>query len=571
MDFLETYSPRMNDKINCAQAHQPNLIRLAGKAIGFMMFLFLVQNSVVKATDRQFKIEKKYLNIPVGDRARMKLFKIKVNGLSRREFPVQLAEDSVNYWIFIDVTEFKGQTITLSCPATQKALSRIYQDDRINGEDSLYTESLRPQVHFTVKRGWSNDVNGPIYLNGQYHLFWQAFPFGKLWNTGYMYWGHATSTDMLHWTELAPALMPDSLGSPWSGTAVIDKNNDAGWGKNTMVLYYTAYDLTSFKQVQCMAYSTDEGKTFTRYALNPIIDSNWEMQTNDTRDPKVFYYEPTKTWVMVLFERDGLSFYNSTDMKKWQKQSHFKGLWECPDFFELPVDGNTKNKKWVLHGGSADYFIGSFDGKTFTPETQRLRYAIGNSDRDILYAAQSFENMPGNRRVQIAWGRVTHPNMPFTQMMLFPTEFTLRTTTGGMKLVANPIREIETLHTNANKWTSLKASEANDNLAKFNSGAYHIKAKFTIGKNDSLRLNYNGNEILNIAGNDCKPGDNTVEIILDKTSSEIFINGGERYIVERLSIFNKQGLIFMSPQNSINISQLELYEMKPVWNTINNK
>ncbi len=559
----------MNDKINCAHEYQPNLIRLAGKAIGIVIFLFLIQNGIVKATDRQFKIEKRYLNIPVGDRARMKLFKININGLSKREFPVQLAEDAVNYWIFIDVTEFKGKTITLSCPATEKALGRIYQDDRINGEDSLYKESFRPQVHFTVKRGWSNDINGPIYFNNQYHLFWQAFPFGKSWNTGYMYWGHATSKDMLHWTEHEPALMLDSLGSPWSGTAVIDKNNDAGWGKNTMVIYYTAFDLTSFKQVQCMAYSTDEGHTFKRYSRNPVIDSNWEMQTNDTRDPKVFYYEPAKTWVMVLFERDGMSFYNSADMKKWQKQSHFMGLHECPDFFELPVDGNTNNKKWVLHGGSADYFIGSFDGKIFTPETPRMRYAVGKSDPDILYAAESFANMPDNRRVQIAWGRIAHPNMPFTQMMLFPTEFSLRTTAEGIKLVANPIREIETLHTTSNKWTSLKAGEANDKLAKFISGAYHIKAKFTIGQNDSLRLKYNGNEILSIAGNECKPGENTIEIILDKTSSEIFINGGEHYVVERLTKFNKQGLTFTCPQNSINISQLELYEMKSVWNTIN--
>ena len=198
-----------------------------------------------------------------------------------------------------------------------------------------------------------------------------------------------------------------------------------------------------------------------------------------------------------------------------------------------------------------------------------MRYAIGKSDPDILYAAQSFANMPDNRRVQLAWGRVTHPNMPFTQMMLFPTEFSLRTTATGIKLVANPIREIETLHAASYKWANLKAGAANDKLAKFNSGAYHIKAKFTIGQNDSLRLNYNGNEILSIAGNDCKPGDNTMEIILDKTSSEIFINGGEHYVVERLSIFNKQGLTFTCPQNSINISELELYEMKSVWDTIN--
>ena len=134
-------------------------------------------------------------------------------------------------------------------------------------------------------------------------MYWQAFPFGLSWNTGYMYWGHATSKDMLHWTEHAPALMLDSLGSPWSGSSVIDKNNDGGFGKNALVIYYTAYDLTSFKQVQCIAYSIDGGKTYHRYKGNPVLDSNWDVDSKDTRDPKVFYYEPTQTWVMVLFER----------------------------------------------------------------------------------------------------------------------------------------------------------------------------------------------------------------------------------------------------------------------------
>ncbi|MEO8414667.1 MAG: hypothetical protein ABI472_13460, partial [Ginsengibacter sp.] len=148
----------------------------------------------------------------------------------------------------------------------------------------------------------------------------------------------------------------------------------------------------------------DNGKTFIRYKRNPVIDSNWELMSNDTRDPKVLWYEPSKRWVMVLFEKDGLSFYNSTNMRNRTRQSHFVGLYECLDFFELPVDGDTANMKWVLHGGSSDYFIGHFDGSTFTPETPKQFYAEGSSERrgDLLYAAESFENMPDNRRVQIA-------------------------------------------------------------------------------------------------------------------------------------------------------------------------
>lgn len=405
-----------------------------------LTIVFMINVSNAFTQEIKLNITKPYLNLPIAKQAKINLVKLKVNGSIKREFPAQIAGDTVNYWTFIDVTEFMGQTITLDCPVSSKALSRIYQDTQINGSDSLYQESHRPQYHFTVKRGWCNDINGPVFYNNQYHLFWQFFPFGLEWNTGYMYWGHAVSKDLLHWEELAPALMLDHLGSPWSGSAIIDKKNDGGWGKDAMVLYYTAYDFHSSKQVQCIAYSNDEGKTFKRHIENPILDSNEEMNTTHTRDPKVFWHQPSKHWIMVLFEKDGMSFYNSKDMKSWEKQSHFEGLHECPDMFELPVDGDVKTKKWILHGASADYFIGRFDGKVFTPESDKLRYAEGGNSRwgDHLYAALSFENMPDDRRVQIAWGRIDHPGMPFIHAMLFPTEFTLKTTTQGIRLFANP-------------------------------------------------------------------------------------------------------------------------------------
>ncbi len=285
------------------------------------------------------KINKKYLNIPIGKDARMKLMDISTKGVSKRQFGIQLAEDTVSYWIYIDVSEFAGQTITLSCPVGSAGFKRIYQDDKINGADSLYHESNRPQFHFSVKRGWSNDVNGPVFYNGQYHLFWQAFPFGVDWNVAFMYWGHATSKDLLHWEELAPSLLLDTLGSPWSGTAVIDHNNDGGWGKDALVLFYTAFDWVSNEQVQCIAYSTDNAKTFTRYKNNPIINSHLEVGSQHTRDPKVLWHEPSHRWVLVLFEDDGMSFYNSTDMKSWKKTSHLKDYMNARTFL---------NYRWMM-------------------------------------------------------------------------------------------------------------------------------------------------------------------------------------------------------------------------------
>lgn len=537
----------------------------------FLSICFLFNFSFVFANKIGMEIKKPFLNIPIGDEARMKLVNIIVDGEVKREFPVQLAEDSIDYWIYIDVSEFIGQTITLSCPATSESLTRIYQDDRIVGADSLYNESNRPQYHLTVKRGWSNDINGPIYHNNQYHLFWQSFPFGLKWNTGFMYWGHAVSKDLLHWEELPHALMLDSLGSPWSGSAVVDKNNDGGWGKDALVLYYTAFDRVSGKQVQCIAYSIDDGKTFTRYKGNPIIDSNQEMGTNHTRDPKVFWHDPTKHWVMVLFEDKGMSFYNSKDMKKWQKQSHFTGLHECPDFFELPVDGDSTKKKWVIHGGSPEYFVGDFNGKTFTPTSEKLRYAEGIKEGwgDIVYAALTFENMPNDRRVQIAWGRVQHPGMPFTQMMLFPTEFSLKTTDDGIRLFANPIKEIEELHLKKNKWSSLTLTDANNKLKDLKQAPLHVKIDFTLDKGKIFRLRYLGTEILNLSSDELPEGQNKLEILLDKTVAEIFLNNGARYIVKEVkdnNIKSKDILVFDSlDKYGPTLKNLEVYEMKSIW------
>jgi fructan beta-fructosidase len=538
------------------------------KLLFWFTSIFMIIGITVFSTERKLKITHHYLNIPIGYQARMKLVEIKLNGKMEREFPVQLAEDSINYWIYIDVSEFKGKSVTLNSPASSKSLNRIYQADQINGSDSMYHESNRPQFHFTVKRGWSNDVNGPIYYKDQYHLFWQAFPFGLSWNTGFMYWGHAVSTDLLHWQELPSALMLDSLGSPWSGSSVIDKNNDGGFGKDALVLIYTAYDRVSNKQVQCIAYSTDNAKTFKRYSGNPVIDSNWEMESNDTRDPHVFWHEPSKHWIMVLLEKDGMSFYNSIDLKNWVKQSHFKGLWECPDFFELAVDGDAQNKKWVLHGGSPEYMIGTFDGLKFTPESAKLRYCeeVNEDQGDLLYASQSFANMPDNRRVQMAWGRIEHPGMPFTQMILFPTEFTLKSTPNGIRLVANPVKEIEKLHQISHEWKSVTIASANEELARIKPGPLHLKLHFTLNNGNAIRLIYRGNELINLASHALLDGENTLEILLDKTVAEIFVNNGTRYLVKNLPIKkNNEGLRFESLKDGQTINQLEIYEMKSIW------
>ena len=536
------------------------------------LLTLVIFSITLHAQTRTIKIQNPYLNIPISRQSKMQVFAIEINGATAREFPAQLAEQKPDYWTFLDVTEFKGKTITLSGPVSPAALKRIYQSDKIHDAATLYKEPNRPQFHFTVKRGWSNDVNGPIFLNGQYHLFWQAFPFGDTWDTGFMYWGHAASKDLLHWQELPAALMLDKLGSPWSGSSLIDHNNSGGWGKDALVLFYTAFDRHTKKQVQCIAYSTDNGTTFTHYSGNPILDTNTEVGSNDTRDPHVFWYEPTKHWVMVLFEKDGLSIFNSTDLRSWTRKSHFKGLYECPDLFELPIDGDPKQTKWILHGGSSSYYIGSFNGESFIAESPELHYAEGKNLRgdDALYAAQSFAEMPDHRRVQIAWGRIEPAGMPFNQMMLFPTECKLVTTRDGLRMRATPITEVARLHRTAKGFPYLSAANANQVLKQADAGPLDVKFNVKLEKDSDLDIGYEGKSLATIHASELENSPASVEILLDKGVAEIFVNNGARYIVRELPTATTPDSLELELKNSsATIDRLQIYPMQSIWNTVN--
>lgn len=513
-------------------------------------------------------IHQRYLNLPISTKESQELFQIASEGKPMLDFPLRLAVGDVEYWMYIDVSEYKGRSVTISGPASETRLARIYESDSIAGSADLYRETNRPQFHFSVKRGWSNDVNGPIFYKGQYHLFWQAYPFGVTPDVGFMYWGHAISSDMLRWEELSPALTLDELGSPWSGTALIDEHNDSGWGAGALVLVYTAFDRFSRKQVQCIAYSTDNAKSFTRFEGNPVVDSNRELGTFDTRDPKVFWYEPRRYWVMVLFEKDGMSFYSSTNLKTWTRKSHIKGFHECPDFFEMRIEGDSQRKKWVLHGGSSSYLIGSFDGDTFTPESEALRYAEGKNQNgdDVLYAAQSFSEMPDNRRVQIAWGRIEQKGMPFNQIMLFPTEFRLTNTADGLRLLANPIHEIEHLHAKAHVWSALRPLDANMKLASLRLDVIHLKAQVSIDASDSLTLMYGGVTLATFQHATAHSKPRVLEVLIDRSAAEVFIDGGQRYIIADLNLAKEPRVLeFSTTSTRSNIDRLEVYEMKSIW------
>ena len=287
--------------------------------------------------ERSLTLTRRYLNFPVSHRTDRRTMRLSVDGQEQCHFVIRLAEGEEDYWVFQDVSGWRGKTVRLHYDGPQAALDRVFEADTFPGEATWCDEPLRPRYHFTTRRGWINDPNGLVCADGTYHLFSQHNPFEREWEN--MHWGHATSTDLLHWTECPDALHPDALGTMFSGSAIIDCDNAAGFndprtGKAAMIAFYTAD--SPERECQCMAYSLDDGLTFTKFGGNPVVDSHERWQSRDTRDPKVFFYAPARHWVMVLNERDGHTIYTSTDLRTWQPASHITGFWECPSSSNCP-------------------------------------------------------------------------------------------------------------------------------------------------------------------------------------------------------------------------------------------
>ena len=539
------------------------------KKVLVVILLFITMNVYNQGVGKQFLIDKDYLNYPIqNDAESQKMFLISGDD-TLFYADIRIAENKTDYWVFTDVSAYKNKSLTLVFEKNTSGINKIYLSEKINGVDSLYKETNRPQFHFTSRRGWNNDPNGLVYFNGEYHLYYQHNPYERNW--GNMHWGHAVSKDLIHWKELNDALFPDKSGTMFSGSAIIDKNNTSGWGENVLVAAYTA---AGKSQTQCIAYSIDNGRTFKKYDGNPVINSKEKWDNIHTRDPKVFWYEQNNEWVMVLFEANGHSIYTSKNLKEWKYESHVTGFWECPELFELPVDGKTDNTKWVLYGASGTYMIGSFDGREFIPEGGKYRTTYGNQ-----YAAQTYNNTPGGRRIQIGWGTIEQDGMPFNQMMMFPTELSLRTTNEGVRLFSNPVEEVNKLHKKEYSWENLTLKEANEKLKEVKSDLLHIKLKVNIPKGIWYNLNYKGNKIVTFDGNHDLmntyqyiqdfPGkyDFEVEVLIDRTSVEVFFDNGKMVTVTPLKKpETDEGLVLEAAENELIIHSLKVYELNSIWN-----
>ncbi len=441
-------------------------------------------------------------------------------------------------------------------------------------DDRLYHEIYRPQFHFTPATNWTNDPNGLVYYAGEYHLFFQHNPHGLQW--GNMTWGHAVSPDLLHWRQLADAIHPDKLGTIFSGSAVIDRDNTAGFKtghESPLVCIYTS---AGKPFTQSIAYSTDRGRTWTKYAKNPVLGHI----AGENRDPKVFWHKPTKQWIMALYlDGSRYALFASPNLRHWKKLSDvpMPGSSECPDFFPLAVDGNPRDLKWVFWGANGRYRLGSFDGKVFTPEKPPLPSLWGAND----YAAQTYNGIPKSdgRRIQIAWmnGGV-YPKMPFNQQMTFPRELTLRNTADGVRLCMQPVREIQRLHGQSHPWRNVSLKPGDNPLAKLQGDLWDLEADIRLADAKQVQLSVRGVPVVYDTGKKTlhclgrtaalpvKNGILKLRLLVDRTSIEIFAEGGQ---VTMCSCFlpdlRNHSLGLAAVGGPVLVRSLNAYEMRSAW------
>lgn len=482
---------------------------------------------------------------------------------------------------------------TGACKAQSKASKEIYTQNQKELSDTDY----RSKFHFTPKKHWMNDPNGMFYLNGTYHLFFQHYPEGNVW--GPMHWGHATTKDFLHWKEHPIALAPDSLGYIFSGSAVVDVNNTSGLGTKdnpAVVAMFTYHDPIKERegrnnfQTQGIAYSLDAGKTWSKYAHNPVLDN---PGIKDFRDPKLQWDEQHQQWIMVLAVKDRVYFYTSTDLLDWKKTSEFgagigahDGVWECPDFFPLEVEG-TAQTKWVLlqslnpggyNGGSGtQYFVGDFDGDQFTPVKTMQNLPAKHPywldfGRDN-YAGVSWSNVPKNdgRRIYVGWMSNWQyaqevPTETWRSAMTIPRELTLQKHGDTYRLYTVPVHELteqlipvkkrETIVVAADqmivtsKLVSLDQSMISFSIADAKEQRYTfsltsqvdtlyfgydgVKKEFFVDRSHMARSDFHPDFAAHTTKAPRSSHSNTItfDILLDRTSIELFCDQGATVITD---------------------------------------
>lgn len=536
----------------------------------------------------ELDVSARNLHLPVRNGADKVVLEILSEGDVVRQFDIELATaGEPDWWAFCDISAFAGKRIALRVQESEREVPAvtlpqcIRQSDGLIGADDIYRETCRPQFHFTSRRGWNNDPNGLVYSQGEHHLFYQHNPFGVNW--GNMHWGHAVSTDLVHWTELPPALYPKGLHDmAFSGSGNVDTGNTAGFGSGQGDVLFLAF--TSTGRGECIAYSTDGGRTFAEYDGNPVV-------THQGRDPKVVWYEPQRKWIMIVYDESEptwrYALYESTDLTSWSYMSAVEGFYECPDLFQMPLDGDSMDTRWIIHGAErrdeggscaiarSSYLVGTFDGYDFTPETAIVDGHLGPN----FYAAQTFSNAPDGRRIMMGWlCGAAYPGMPFSQGLTMPLELSLRSTLSGPRLFFSPVEELRQLHREALCLEDITIEAANALLAERNRELLDLELDIDTAGADA-ELDVRGMPIrYHAAAGTIALGGKTAQaaagagrglrlrVLVDRGVLEAFVNDGAAAFSAGGSIFSDpNGAIRLTAGAEARVKRLSIAEMNSIW------
>ena len=493
-----------------------------------------------------------YILLPIEEEAAESQVLLDTGEATDTDMDIRLAQTQVDYFVpFALPTGVKTATV---CVRNKSKDALCWKEIKLSDTfDTANTEKFRPVYHHTPLYGWMNDANGLVYKDGEYHLYFQYNPYGSKW--GNMHWGHSVSKDLVHWEHLAPAIARDTLGHIFSGSSIVDQENVAGYGAGNILAFYTsASDKNG--QIQCLAFSKDNGRTFTKYEKNPILCPADGLR--DFRDPKVFRYEPEDKWVMIVSADKEMRFYDSKNLKDCNYMSSFgEGYgvqpcqFECPDMVELPVDGDLNRKKWALivnvnpgcyFGGSAtQYFTGNFDGTKFSCDSQPnvTKWLDWGKDH---YATVCFSNT-GERTIAVPWMSNWQycnivPTKQFRSANALPRELSLYTQDGEIYLSAVPVPEIKTLRKEKKEIPAFTVANDYhiDSLLADNDGAYELALEITVGEAEIMGFN-----LFNDKGEKVDIYFNLPEkrLVMDRTKSGI-VDFGKKSVSHEIEVHDRR-------------------------------
>jgi fructan beta-fructosidase len=534
--------------------------------------------------------------------------RVTVEGAYEREFEMELADGEPDWWAFIDLAQWGGRRleVVLVGEGPVDALERIHLTAEIAGADSLYREARRPQLRFSSRRGWLNDPNGLVFFAGEYHLFYQHNPYG--WSWGNMHWGHAVSRDLLHWEELPIALAPDELGPMYSGSAVVDWNDTAGFKQGAEPALVAIYTAAGLPHTQCIAASVDRGRTWSKYDGNPVLTG----LPPSSRDPKVFWYAPHDKWVMAIYadliddearrkemtrdeveadlRKNHFTLLSSRDLKHWETMSElaFPDERECPELFELPVEGSDEGEtRWIFFGALGRYLVGSFDGERFNTESGPHALHEGES----FYAAQTFNDIPAadGRRIVIPWGiarsvraqetsrEAVFAEMPFNQSMGLPLELTLRRTPEGFRIFTNPVVEYEGLrHTTT--VVAARPLRSGDDITRSGVELMELEAELSVGTASRIEIDVRGvlvsydveRGLLSCLDKSAPvpliDGRIKLRLLVDRTAIDLFAQDGKVFLPMAVDLtLGPASISLRAHGGEASIAALTFYDLDSIW------